>query len=52
MDFSYFIMRFDLGYPLRNNYYDANGDYWKKYSSIKALTIRDINFNLAIGYPF
>lgn len=52
MDFSYFIMRFDLGYPLRNNYKNINGKYWKTYDSISALTIRDVNFNLAIGYPF
>lgn len=51
MDFSYFIMRFDLGYPIRNNYEDINGSYWK-YQSIKALRLDDINFNLAIGYPF
>ncbi len=59
LDFSYFIMRFDLGYPIRNNYlqeyYDANGvqklTYWP-IRKLSHLTTRDINFNLAIGYPF
>ncbi len=50
-DFSYFILRFDLGYPVRNNYYDEDGSYWR-YRSFNELVIRDLNFNLAIGYPF
>ncbi len=50
-DFSYFIMRFDLGYPIKNNYKDETGSYWK-YHSLNELRFRDINFNLAIGYPF
>lgn len=50
-DLDFFIMRVDLGYPLRNNYKNHKNSYWR-YSSLEELTLRDVNFNIAIGYPF
>lgn len=44
-DLSYFLLRFDLGYPIRTPYNVSNP--W-----IQDLLIRDVNFNLAIDYPF
>ncbi len=53
LDFSYFIFRLDLGYPLRNNYPSASGRYWRTYNNYDWQRFRrDLNFNLAIGYPF
>ncbi len=52
LDFSYFIMRFDLGYPIRNNYYDEFQETYWKYKRLDMLRLDDLNFNLAIGYPF
>ncbi len=51
-DFSYFILRFDLGYPLRNHYLNTETNSYWKYQSLNELRFNDINFNLAIGYPF
>ncbi len=48
LDFTYFIMRFDLGYPLRYNYPGEDGNYWQENLSFR----QKRNFNLAIGYPF
>ncbi|NJL74512.1 MAG: BamA/TamA family outer membrane protein [Saprospiraceae bacterium] len=45
LDFSYFLLRFDMGYPLRTPYQNVNP--WA--NQLKA---SDINYNLAIGYPF
>ncbi len=50
MDFSYFIIRFDFGYKLRNPYVNAESPrYWQN-------LIRDNNrlgnLNIAINYPF
>ena len=65
-DFSYFILRFDFGLPLRYPYpqregsglYAAESDggrYWK-YASFADFTryvsIRDAALNIAVGYPF
>ncbi len=50
-DFTYFIFRLDLGIPLKNNYPDAerNNNYWVDY---KKWQLRDIVFNIGLGYPF
>ena len=50
-DFNYFILRLDLGIPLRNNYPDASrsNTYWKELSN---LGFKDVIFNLGLGYPF
>jgi len=45
LDFSFFLLRFDMGYPLRTPYRKAS--YW-----LNKFTTNDINYNLAIGYPF
>jgi outer membrane protein assembly factor BamA len=47
-DFSFFILRTDLGFPLRNAY-ATDGRYWLP--SAKDV-FRGFLFNLAIGYPF
>ncbi len=55
MDLSYFIIRLDAGYPLRNPYPKQEAprlnSYWNV-GSLRELTTADLNFNLAIGYPF
>lgn len=55
MDLSYFIIRLDAGYPLRNPFPKQQeprlNSYWKV-GSLRQLTTADLNFNLAIGYPF
>ena len=51
-DFSYFIIRLDVGYKTRSPYPDENGNYWLT-NKWEGLTYRDrVNYNLAIGYPF
>ncbi|MGK0387510.1 MAG: outer membrane protein insertion porin family [Maribacter sp.] len=55
MDFSFFVMRLDMGYPLRNNYNylpvsEQSTNYWFYYPDPGFF--RNINYNLAIGYPF
>jgi outer membrane protein assembly factor BamA len=47
-DFSFFILRFDVGFPLRNAY-ATDGKYWLP--SAKEV-FNGFLFNLAIGYPF
>ncbi len=47
MDFSFFVIRLDLGYKIRNPYPDLNNSYWNN-----PHLWRGINWNLAIGYPF
>ncbi|MEM7105888.1 MAG: BamA/TamA family outer membrane protein [Bacteroidota bacterium] len=50
LDFSYFIIRFDLAYKLRNPFPNEKGSYWN-YSD-KVFRFRDAALNLAVGYPF
>lgn len=56
LDITFAILRLDMGYPLRNPYPDPdNGSYWfhnpsNPYKFGKMFS--NINFNLAIGYPF
>jgi len=47
-DFSFFVLRTDLGFPLRTNYVE-NGSNW--YQSVSD-SWHDKVFSLAIGYPF
>ncbi len=51
LDFSYFIIRLDFAYKLRNPIPDENGNYsvYKKLSDFNPF---DARLNLAIGYPF
>lgn len=52
LDFSYFLLRFDFGYKLRNPYPDENGSHWP-YDAIQFNTLwNETNFNFAINYPF
>ncbi len=50
-DFTYFILRLDLGVPLRNNYPDParSNSYWNQ---VAQLGFKDVIFNLGLGYPF
>ena len=51
LDFSYFIIRLDLAYKLRNPYrFEDSGSHWI-YAN-KPFNITDAVLNLAIGYPF
>ena len=50
-DFTYFILRLDFGTPVRNNFPDPNRgqNYWVNFSKWQ---LRDIRYQLALGYPF
>jgi hypothetical protein len=51
-DFSYFVIRFDLGIKVRNSYPDDNYNFWAL-KDLKKFSFRDdVNPNLAIGFPF
>jgi outer membrane protein assembly factor BamA len=47
-DFTFFIMRLDIGLPLRNTY-ETNGTNWLTSTN---QVLSGALFNLAIGYPF
>ena len=47
-DFDFFVLRTDIGFPIRYPYNDGTG-YWR--SQVKEV-INKFRFNLAIGYPF
>ena len=50
-DFTYFILRLDFGTPIRNNYPDPERN--QTYSiDFSKWTVRDIRYQLALGYPF
>ena len=51
LDFDYFVIRWDLGYKLRNPYADENGNYWL-WDNVKNFSFSQFNSNFAIGYPF
>jgi outer membrane protein insertion porin family len=54
LDFNYFLLRFDLAFPLRVPYRSA-GDRWvaDKIAPFQGAWIRDnLILNVAIGYPF
>ncbi len=51
-DFSYFIIRLDMGIKMRSPYPDENGNHWL-FNDWKDISFSNgINYNLAIGYPF
>lgn len=55
VDFSYFLLRLDLGYPIRNFFPDTSEGNKNKYwvhRNLKDLSTSRFNFNLAVGYPF
>lgn len=59
VDFQYFIFRLDIGIPLRNPYptYILGADleptsqvtHWRNFGDLK---VRDLTFNIDLGYPF
>ncbi len=56
-DVSYFVFRLDLGYKLRLPYTDENGSYWQIYrwgdwSLRDVFRTRNVNYNIALGFPF
>jgi len=54
LDVEYFILRFDLGYKLRNPFPDENGDFWVVHinSLQKDLALNKFRGSLSVGYPF
>ncbi len=55
IDLAYFIFRLDVGVKLRYPYTENPGSdpesaYWEKFRT--GWSVRDLNFNLALGYPF
>ncbi len=48
-DATYFVVRSDWGLPLRNNYPDEQGRFWRDPRTFK---LTDLNWNLALGFPF
>ena len=51
INFEYFILRFDLGYKLRNPFPNPEGTYWA-IQEFREFGLRGINYNLAVGYAF
>ena len=47
-DFDFFILRTDLGIPMRNTYESENGYWLSNFSEM----LSGYRFNIAIGYPF
>ncbi len=52
MDITFAVLRVDIGLPLRRPYPDESGRYWvpNRFASFK--NIDDLNWNIAVGYPF
>jgi hypothetical protein len=50
-DFKYFVIRWDLGYKLRNPYPDEDGKHWL-WKNFDTFSFNQFNSNFAIGYPF
>lgn len=48
IDFSFAVIRFDIGVKVRNPISDSTGKHWFK----DPVTFRTLNYNLALGYPF
>lgn len=51
LDFSYFLMRFDYAYKIRNPYTNDQGSYMN-YSSFKLSNITDGNLSFGVNLPF
>jgi len=51
LDFDYFVIRWDLGYKLRNPFPDENGNY-RLWDKVRNFSFSQFNSNFAIGYPF
>lgn len=51
-DFTYFIIRLDMGIKMRSPFPDENGNYWLTNQWEGITFAQGINYNLAIGFPF
>ncbi len=54
-DFEYFLLRFDLGYPLKNPYKTLLPDGTSTYlatPTLNDLSTSNLNYNLGMNYPF
>lgn len=54
-DFDYFLLRFDLGYPIKNPYKTLLPDGTSTYlatPTLNDLSTSDLNYNLGMNYPF
>jgi len=51
LDFKYFVIRWDLGYKLRNPFPDEDGNHWL-WKNFNNFSWEQFNSNFAIGYPF
>ena len=51
MDFTYFLIRLDFGYKLRNPYQNDLGKYWL-FDNFKSFSFNQFTTNFAIEYPF
>lgn len=50
MDFEFFRIRLDFGYKIRSPY-PIDGEHWL-FDNFKDFSLRQVNTNFAIGYPF
>lgn len=51
-DYSYFVIRLDMAYKLRNPFPDETGSYRFYPNGLRQFSLDDTIYNLAIGYPF
>jgi hypothetical protein len=51
MDFSYFLLRFDFGYKIRNPFPDESGSYLN-YKTFGFQNINDANLSFGVNLPF
>lgn len=52
-DFDFFLIRFDFGYKLRNNYVNKYGNQWRSLSQIKSQGTWGFgNLQVGVGYAF
>lgn len=52
MDFGIFLLRLDMGYKIRNPYFDDRRQSYFFHNRIREISLGNINYNLALGYPF
>ncbi len=50
-DFQYFVLRLDIGSKIKNPY-KLNNSYYPYKSFSEAMSLRNLNFNIALDYPF
>lgn len=51
LDFSYFLLRFDLGYKIRNPYQNDAGSYFN-YQTFTWSNLQDANLSFGVNLPF